>query len=1160
MTGRSARLGLTVAVVLVAAAGCKVAQQLGQSYLKKPTRGGTTSPLRRATDAAIDKAIDAVERAWARRIAERREADAREEEARRLHTAEAQIFYADLCTEKGRVPDAMTSDAKPGDRADDHREKQAEAAYAAGDYQRATTLLQATYDEQEASMGEGHPEVARVANRLAVAYLSAGDQRAAITLAVRGLAIRREILRRAQAGKPEFEKVLYANLDVAESETTVAQIYRAAGAFDLAREDFQHALEVRAKHLGDGHLCVAQSQNNLGELEYLTGAYSGAMDLYRKALATREKRLSGDHRDLAQSYGNLGSLHKAIALYGPAKSYYERALANRRKLGEDHPEVADSYHHLASLYRVMGDFTQAEVFYGKALAIRSARFPDGLEVATTETAMAELSFSYGDYDKAERLLEHAHRIRKARLPADHPDLAESLADLATLHQAKLEFDMAENDDREALAIWEKKFGPDHPAVAFGAAALGEIYLAQGRLEQAESYFLRARSIRERGLGAENPATAESLHQLGTLYYAKYDYARAEPLFRSAIEIRRKKLGDSHPEVAASLSYLAALLVATGRNDEALQAFRQAQLISEQLVESVGTMASEARFDALLRFLRAQEEVVYSLLEVKELAPRAAPLALSVALLRKGRSVDEAASISQAVYQGLSGEERAKFDELRTLRAQIAYQKLSPVEGISPQDPKYLADRADRLEEELAKHSAAIRARRDSPALNDVAQKVAAALPQGTVLVEVVRYRAYQFKPRPREPRWREPRYAAMVLDAKGAVQTADLGPAGAIDEGVKSYLKGITGAAEAATRQEADDLVKKAGQDLEVRVIRPIRPFLASSKGIVLCPDGQLNLLPFWALFDGKEYLIDRYDITYVTSGRDLLPRPALEHSREVALFAKPDFVKGGENPGYREGTARGLELVEDPTPGKPITRLAPGALKLRYPPSPLPGTEQEAKAIRRLIPRARLVLAAEATKEHFLGLQAPGIVHVATHGLFRPDTSGEKGNARGLELTGGLLSPVAAPRSEPLLNSMLLWANVSTSLGGNSAAVVLEPSGLATALEVAGMNLWGTQLVVLSACETGRGQVDDLGQGVYGLRRAVMVAGAETLVTSLWKVDDEVTRDLMTSYYAKLLAGSGRGEALRQASLAVRRNHPEPRYWAPFIAIGQVGPVKGLR
>jgi CHAT domain-containing protein len=115
------------------------------------------------------------------------------------------------------------------------------------------------------------------------------------------------------------------------------------------------------------------------------------------------------------------------------------------------------------------------------------------------------------------------------------------------------------------------------------------------------------------------------------------------------------------------------------------------------------------------------------------------------------------------------------------------------------------------------------------------------------------------------------------------------------------------------------------------------------------------------------------------------------------------------------------------------------------------------------------------------------------------------------------------------------------------------------TALELAGMDLWGTQLVVLSACETGRGDVKHLGQGVYGLRRALVMAGAETVVTSLWKVNDATTGGLMEGYYQQLLAGQGRATALREAMKALREKQPHPYYWAPFIATGSNMPLRGL-
>lgn len=317
--------------------------------------------------------------------------------------------------------------------------------------------------------------------------------------------------------------------------------------------------------------------------------------------------------------------------------------------------------------------------------------------------------------------------------------------------------------------------------------------------------------------------------------------------------------------------------------------------------------------------------------------------------------------------------------------------------------------------------------------------------------------------------------------------------------------------------------------------------------------------MPFWALSDGKDLLIDKWELVYLTSGRDLLRAASKDRAGAVAIVAKPDFVKGAPK---RQDDTRGLELVAQPE-GRGDGLLAgkkdEGGLKLKYAPSPLAGTAQEAKAIRSLIPSAKIITGQDATKLKLLSLQSPAVLHIATHGLFKPGPA-SLGTTRGLALETGLASDTTNGRqSDPLLNSMLLMTNAGRMSSKGGEGVTLDPNGLVTALEMAGMNLWGTQLVVLSACESGRGQVDKLGQGVYGLRRALVVAGAETLVTSLWKVDDEVTRDMMTVYYRNLLKGQGRVEALRAAAITIRQKHPEPRHWAPFIAIGQVGPLRGV-
>ncbi|SEU36200.1 CHAT domain-containing protein [Stigmatella erecta] len=220
---------------------------------------------------------------------------------------------------------------------------------------------------------------------------------------------------------------------------------------------------------------------------------------------------------------------------------------------------------------------------------------------------------------------------------------------------------------------------------------------------------------------------------------------------------------------------------------------------------------------------------------------------------------------------------------------------------------------------------------------------------------------------------------------------------------------------------------------------------------------------------------------------------------------------------------------------------------------APLPGTRLEAQDIQRLLPQAQLFLGADASKQRLLNLPTPGILHLATHGFFLGDALAEF-TSRGLAFVDSL-GAAPPPQEEPLLNSGLVLADTSAPAPG--AMPSLDTSWV-TALELAGLNLWGTQLVVLSACDTGRGELH-LGQGVYGLRRALSAAGAETVLVSLWKVNDNSTHLLMALYYRHLLAGQGRASAMREAMQEMRATHPHPHAWAPFIALGSDAPLRAI-
>jgi CHAT domain-containing protein len=221
---------------------------------------------------------------------------------------------------------------------------------------------------------------------------------------------------------------------------------------------------------------------------------------------------------------------------------------------------------------------------------------------------------------------------------------------------------------------------------------------------------------------------------------------------------------------------------------------------------------------------------------------------------------------------------------------------------------------------------------------------------------------------------------------------------------------------------------------------------------------------------------------------------------------------------------------------------------------APLAGTAQEARVLKSLFPDARILSGSEASKAELERVEAPTILHIATHGFFLEDAAQHSRDEHTVGKGRARRTFAAAKTENPLLRSGLALAGAN--LGNGS-----DGNGILTALEASNLNLWGTKLVTLSACDTGVGEVEN-GEGVFGLRRAFVIAGAETVVMSLWPISDAVTRDLMTSYYRALKAGLGRGDALRQAQLAIlnRKGHEHPFYWASFIQVGEWANLDGKR
>jgi CHAT domain-containing protein len=356
------------------------------------------------------------------------------------------------------------------------------------------------------------------------------------------------------------------------------------------------------------------------------------------------------------------------------------------------------------------------------------------------------------------------------------------------------------------------------------------------------------------------------------------------------------------------------------------------------------------------------------------------------------------------------------------------------------------------------------------------------------------------------------RYAACLLRRDSGTRCRDLGPAAAIEEQVRAFRKSAADPRNTGHRA--------AGRALAQAIVDPWIADVGDVRTLLLAPDAELNLVPFGALVEAEGgYLTERFQIQYFATGRELLAAPLQARAAPVAVGAP---------------------------------RFGPSALGAPLEFESLPQTASEVRSVGDHFSDATVWIGADASESHIKALSSPLVLHIATHSFFlkgRPAPEPTPNLADDLvrSASGGM--PLTRDDGDALERTGLALAGANKAKSG-------DDDGWLTARELAAVNLQGTQLVVLSACESGMGEVLD-GEGVLGLRHALATAGAEAQVTSLWKVSDRETRQLMDAYYAHLAAGKGRGSALRLAQQDLRSAGLEhPFFWAGFISSGDSGPL----
>ncbi len=1040
-----------------------------------------------------------------------------------------------------------------------------------GSYEKAEPLLIQALEIKKKALGENNPSYATSLNNLAGLYESMGSYEKAEPLLIQALKIRKKTLGESHP-------------DYAQSINNLAMLYQAMGAYDKTEPLLIQALKIKKKTLGESHSDYAQSINNLAMLYHSMGAYEKAEPLLIQALKIRKKTLGESHPDYAQSINNLAGLYKSMGAYEKAEPMFLQAMEIWKKaLGESHSDYATSLNNLAMLYQAMGAYEKAEPLFIQALDIRKkALGENNPSYATSLNNLAGLYESMGAYDKPESLYQQAMEIWKKVLGEDHPTYATSLNNLAGLYDSMGSYEKAEPLLLQALQIRKNALGKDHPYYADSLNNLAGLYLAIRAYGKAEPLFLEALQIRKKALGEDHPTYATSLNNLAGLYDSMGSYEKAEPLYQQALEIRKKALGEEHPQYAGSLNNLAALYAATDRVDQALDLMTTAVVIDDLMIGQVFSIGSEDQRLAFLSSIRSNTDIFLSLVSrYFPQLPAAVQEAFNLVLKRKAITAEALAAQRDALLGGKYPHMQDRMHHLTFLRRQIAQKTQSGpgeegVEAYHRQLSEWNAER-ERLEQDLARQVPEIRLEQQFRTADRTV--IAHSLPPGSSLVEFFRYKVFDFSAIPArgDLRWKPARYCAFVLHAgePDRIALIDLGEAGQIDRFIANYKGKLTGEGRAPAgvaheerpgilpkffsnkqndegpRSHRDigaipgtnlqDFEREDGLSLYSALIAPLREALGNNLQLILAPDSQLNTIPFEVIPAPEGgYLVDRYRIHYVSVGRDVLRFSA-------QIPGKPDKSMIMASPDFNLKSGMSLKIPASSFVSGRISRdLSRGSW--HFP--PLPGTLSEGKTLGELL-NSRPLLEKDALESKVKSLSSPLIFHIATHGFFLTDQESSP-DKRGLfgEIDLGRFS--GRGMENPMLRSGLALAGANTWLKHGELPPEAE-DGILTAEDVSGLDLTNSSLAVLSACETGMGEVKT-GEGVFGLRRAFALAGAKTLVMSLWKVPDLATQELMVDFYRRILAGTPKADAFREAQLELRKKYPDPRDWGAFICQGDPG------
>lgn len=914
---------------------------------------------------------------------------------------------------------------------------------------------------------------------------------------------------------------------------------RERGSYEKAEELHKIALGIRIEHIKDQPERYLESANYLSRVYIDNEKFFKGKDLL---LETLKYRLGIKKSDIYVAiYNNLGLLHKRRGLYDDAINYYSEALDLEAKLkGDTTKRYASILDNMGNLYENMGRYDKAEPLFKKSLHLFK-QLDDREDLFKVINNYANLYKSMGNYEEAITYFTEANEIAKQYYGEAHYYYAQNLDNLAMTYSDLKDYNQADKFSKEALKVYKASLGENSIDYAIALNNAATLLPITKKEDKAVEYYSEALKVLETVYGKEHYNYALTLSNLGLCYHENERLDSAELKYLESLDIFGKTVGKYHPAYSTTLNLTAQIYDDKGNTDKAIDFFLEnSNIRMHQIKQNFAFMSEDEKEKYWLSFSE-NFDIFNSFVERNRFNhPNLNAELYNNLLVTKGLLFKSNASLRNKIIYSEDSLLIKDFENWLYNKEIIGKLEQLTIDELKEQsiDLDSLKMYTQTLEKNLNKKSGVFA---DDKAIESINwEKVKKKLKKLEVAVEFFTYNEhYQYFTGKRV-------YAAMVLKK---------------DFDFPQFIK-------ICYEEELNDILNKTDERYHVHeyvlntdlnnqlyqlIWNPLDTLLSNSKKVYISLAGLLNKISYASLLNNdKKLLIYDYDLQFVNSTSKIVTDKKLKTKikNNITLFGGIDYfpdtdeLKEKTTKFRNQSKHRGL-------PSRSIPRnLIKGNVWWSY----LEGTLEEVNTIDSLFKQNQWATTeytgAEGNEEAFKALQgpeSPTVIHISTHGYFLPDE--KPSYLENKDGNRGLI--IGANKKEkninPLYRSGLIFAGANRVWGGGNPVDGLE-DGVLTAYEASNTYLGSTELVVLSACETGLGEIKT-GEGVYGLQRSFQLAGADAIIMSLWQVPDKETVDLMKTFYHYWLQSNDKHDAFRKAQLDMSKKH-HPFYWAAFMML----------